>query len=358
MIEGSREAFDLSVFCGGASPNVATEVVPDSTVGGYVNRIPVLRRLRDWATYISDSHFDRYVSSRISPAKIFQGVTGQCEGSLKAAKTRGCRTLLDVVTMHIDDFGAQQDRECLKFQVRPSIHPRHRQKMRAEYERADVIRVMSERARQTFLERGSSPDRVVVISPPINLDEFPQANFSESKFRISFVGLLEPWKGFHYLIEAFNALNLPESELVFWGGSGTRSVSQYLHGQMARNPAIILKPVEVRRLGYGEVYGKSSVFVNPSLADGFGYVVAEAMASGLPVIVTSRTGAADLIVDGENGYIVPPADIDAIRDRLAHLASHPALLREMGHAARETASSLTFEKFRGRYVSCLQALAA
>jgi glycosyltransferase involved in cell wall biosynthesis len=208
------------------------------------------------------------------------------------------------------------------------------------------------------LERGFSDKQVVVIPPPINIDEFPEARFAESKFRVSFVGLIEPWKGFHYLIDAFNALDLPDSELVLWGGPGTRAVSSYLEEQMARNPAIAVKPVEVRRYGYGEVYGKSSVLVQPSLADGFSYVVAEAMASGIPVIVTSSTGASEIVVDGINGYVVPPADSDAIRDRLAHLAAHPALLREMGHAARETARSLTFEKFRQRYVSCLESLAA
>jgi len=358
MIEGSRGAFDLSVFCRTACPGVETKLVPDSLVSRSIARVPFVRRLRDWQTLCSDSNFDSYVAKRINGARIFQGVTGQCLGSLKAARNKSCRTLLDVVTTHIDDFGAQQDRECLKFRVRPSIHPRQRQRMRLEYERADVIRVMSETARRTFLERGFSNKQVVVIPPPINLDEFPEADFAEPKFRVSYVGLIEPWKGFDYLIDAFNALNLPDSELVLWGGPGTRSVSRYLREQMVRNPRILVKPVEIRRRGYGEVYGKSSVLVHPSLADGFGYVVGEAMASGIPVIVTSSTGASDLIADGQNGYVVPPADSDAIRDRLAHLATHPALLRQMGHAARETARSMTFEKFRQRYTSSLDALAA
>ena len=90
------------------------------------------------------------------------------------------------------------------------------------------------------------------------------------------------------------------------------------------------------RTRYGEVYGKSTVLVHPSLSEGFGYVVAEAMASGIPVIVSRNAGAADLVVDGENGYVVPARDWEAIRDRLAHLASHPALVEKMGRAARAT----------------------
>jgi glycosyltransferase involved in cell wall biosynthesis len=358
MIEGARGSFDITLFCSGANGEVRTQFVPQSRISTLIGSVPFLRRLRDWQVLFSDNHFDGYVAKRLNGSDIFQGATGQCLESLGAARGRGCRTLLDVVTMHIDDFGAQQDRECLRFQVRPATHARQRERIRLEYDSADLIRVMSERARQTFLRRGYLPERVVAVTPPINLAEFPQARFAEPKFRVSCVGLIEPWKGFHYLIDAFNALNLADSELVLWGGSGTRSVTHYLQKQMVRNRAIVVKPVETRSYGYGEVYGKSSVLVHPSLTDGFGYVVAEAMASGIPVIVTSSTGAADLIVDGQNGYIVPPGDSDAIRDRLAHLAAHPALMREMGCAARETARSLTYEKFRRRYALCLDALIA
>jgi glycosyltransferase involved in cell wall biosynthesis len=216
---------------------------------------------------------------------------------------------------------------------------------------------MSGLARDSFLARGFAPARVVAVLPPVNTEEFPTAQFDGPQFRISFVGLIEPWKGFHYLIDAFNALDLPDSELFLWGGTGARSIHHYLRGHMARNPRIKSQPIEVRRF-YAEVYARSSVLVHPSLADGFGYVVAEAMASGIPVIVTPNTGASELVVDGHNGYIVPARDRDALRDRLAHLAAHPAQLREMGRAARESVSSLTFEKFRERYNSCLTKLAA
>ncbi|MGE0882726.1 MAG: glycosyltransferase family 4 protein [Blastocatellales bacterium] len=310
--------------------------------------MPVVRRLRDWQTYFSDRHFDRYVAANLTRAEIFQGVTGQCLESMSAAKRMGSRTALDVVTLHIAEFGAGQDRECAKFGLRPTVHPWTRKRILREYDQADVIRVMSERARRSFLERGFDPQRVVTVPPPIDFDQFPAAEFRESKFRVSFVGLIEPWKGFHYLIEAFNKLRLRDSELVLWGGPGARSISQYLRNQTAANPAILVKPVEVRSLGYGEVYGKSSVLVHPSLADGFGYVVAEAMASGIPVIVTDKTGASDLVVDGQNGYVVPAGDSQAISDRLAHLAGNPSLLKRMGQAARETARQLTMENFRAR----------
>ncbi len=94
------------------------------------------------------------------------------------------------------------------------------------------------------------------------------------------------------MVEAFDRLRLPESELILWGGCGSRPVTNYMNAKMASNPAIKLRPVEIRKAGLDEVYGRASVLVLPSLADGFGYVVGEAMASGLPVIATTKTGAA------------------------------------------------------------------
>lgn len=357
MIEGARDAFRTTVFARVASERWQSQLVPESLASKAINRLPVVRRLRDWQTFFSDTHFDSYVAKRLPQAEVFQGMTGQCAQSLVAARKSGSRTLLDVVTTHVEDFGLHQDVECASFGVRPPINRRLRTLILQEYERADLIRVMSKHAAESFLTRGFSTERLMVLPPAINLEEFAEAQFDGPKFTVSFVGLIEPWKGFRYLIDAFNALNLPDSELIFWGGTGARPISQYMQDQIARNPAISVRSVDVRS-SYEKVYARSSVLVHPSLADGFGFVVAEAMASGIPVIVTPNTGASQLVVDGHNGYIVPVRDSEAIRDRLAHLADYPALLREMGHAARETAKSLTFDNFKQRYTSCLHALAA
>jgi glycosyltransferase involved in cell wall biosynthesis len=133
-------------------------------------------------------------------------------------------------------------------------------------------------------------------------------------------------------------------------------VSKYLRDAMAHNSAIIVNPVEVRRVGYARVYAASSVLVHPSLTDGFGYTVLEGMASGLPVIVADGVGAADLVVDGYNGYVVPGGHSDAIAERLERLYHDPGLVRSMGEAARRTASELTLARFRERYVPRLLAL--
>jgi glycosyltransferase involved in cell wall biosynthesis len=358
MLQGLRADFDVDVFCRAAFDGVRSHLVPPSQIARTIGKVPVLRRLRDVQTLINTRHFDRYVSSAlVDHADLFQGVTGQCVHSMAVAKSRGARVVLDSVTNHIDDFVEQQRRECARFGIRPSISDAHRRRMMREYEQADLIRVMSERSKQTFVSRGVPADRIVVVPPIMDLETFPQATFSESRFRVSFVGLLEPWKGFHYLIEAFRALPDQDAELILWGGSGSRPVAKYLAAQMQADPRIQMRPIEVRKAGLDEVYGRSSVLVHPSLSDGFGYVVAEAMACGIPVITTPNTGGSQLIEEGRNGYIVPSGDVAALSERLAHLAKNRQLLPAMGAAARDAARSLTTDAFRRRYVTRLEALA-
>jgi glycosyltransferase involved in cell wall biosynthesis len=216
---------------------------------------------------------------------------------------------------------------------------------------------MSTHAQRTFLERGFSPERVVVVHPPMEVAAFPIAEFRGPIFRVSYVGRLEISKGFHHLVEAFDRARLPDAELVLWAGPGSRPVTNYLTARMQRNPAIRLRPVAVRDVGFAEVYGKSHVVVHPSPADGFGYSVAEAMACGVPVIVTSTTGAADWVEDGVNGFIVPPRDPEAIRERLQWCYDHPERLAALGRAGRETVERYDLNRFRSTYVPLVRCLA-
>ena len=344
MVEALRDAYPLTVFAR-ASQEPRSVNVPAARASASVLSVPFLRRRRDWITLLDDRQFDRYVANHMPEARILQGVVGQCAQSMEVAKSRRMRTVLDVVNTHVDDFHGHVVRESRKFGLYHMVHPETRKRILSEYALADVVRVMSERAARTFAGRGFPMEKLVVATPPIDSTGLPQAQF-KGPFRLSFVGLLEPWKGFHYLLEAFDRLELPEAELIFWGGPGSRSASAMLDEYQARNRRIAIRPVPIRSVGFEEVYGKTSVLVHPSLSDGFSYAVAEAMACGVPVIVTDNTGAADLVVDGESGYIVPIANVDALAERIERFAREPKLLPRMGAKARDAVRRLTPEAFR------------
>jgi hypothetical protein len=87
MIEGLREAFQVTVFCQGGSPSVPTRAVPASRLSRLIGEVPVVRRRRDWQTWFGDTSFETcYMAAHLFPAAVFQGVVGQCAASLVAAR--------------------------------------------------------------------------------------------------------------------------------------------------------------------------------------------------------------------------------------------------------------------------------
>ena len=92
------------------------------------------------------------------------------------------------------------------------------------------------------------------------------------------------------------------------------------------------------------------VLVFPSLFEGFGLVILEAMAQGMPVITTSHTAGPDLIEEGVDGFIVPIRSADAIAEKLCLLARDPDRLSAMQQAARRKAQSHSWESYRQRLV--------
>jgi glycosyltransferase involved in cell wall biosynthesis len=100
------------------------------------------------------------------------------------------------------------------------------------------------------------------------------------------------------------------------------------------------------------------VFVFPSLFEGFGLVLLEALAMGLPVITTAHTAGPDLIHEGVEGFIVPIRDSTAIAERLELLHREPARLAEMSRQARLRASEFSWGNYEETLAACVrQALA-
>jgi glycosyltransferase involved in cell wall biosynthesis len=92
-------------------------------------------------------------------------------------------------------------------------------------------------------------------------------------------------------------------------------------------------------------YRESDVFVFPSCFEGFGLVILEAMATGLPVISTDATAAPDLL-DSESGKVVPSGDVDALVAALRWMGENRSRVREMGEAAKRRAEHFGWDRYR------------
>jgi glycosyltransferase involved in cell wall biosynthesis len=159
--------------------------------------------------------------------------------------------------------------------------------------------------------------------------------------RFLFVGRLEPSKGILALLDAWTGF-ADEAELTLVGdGSLLQGIRERV--TRAAMPSIRI-PGHIDREGLAAEYARADVFVFPSVSDPWGLVINEAMASGLPVVTTSAPGAVDdLVIDGENGIVVPPFDAGALRAAMECLARDPGRRRAMGRRSADRIRTQTPE---------------
>lgn len=151
--------------------------------------------------------------------------------------------------------------------------------------------------------------------------------------RFLFVGRLEPSKGVLALLDAWTHI-ADQAELTIVGDGSLR---QRIRERVARAaiPSIQIAG-HLDREELATEYARADVFVFPSVSDPWGLVINEAMASGLPVVTTSAPGAVDdLVVDGDNGIVVPPFDAGALGAAMEDIARDPERRRAMGLRSAE-----------------------
>jgi glycosyltransferase involved in cell wall biosynthesis len=220
-----------------------------------------------------------------------------------------------------------------------TLAPRELRRLAAEVDLADVVVVGSQYAAESF-QGIVEPERLAVVPYGVDTSMFSPRSCErpEGPLRVLFAGHVSLRKGIVYVLEAMKQLDPSRFELTLVGrllgkGDGLRRY----HGRFRHQGGV--RPQEMP-----EVYRQADVLVLPSLVEGSALVVLEAMASGMPVIVTPNVGA-DAVRDGVEGFVVPIRSAEQIADRLARFAADPALLRAMGQAARKRALEYDWSNF-------------
>ena len=217
------------------------------------------------------------------------------------------------------------------------------QRQRAELEMADYILIPSQFVLKTLEEKGLG-DKAIVMPFGVDLEKFTPADKTDDKFRVIFVGSNWIRKGGPLLLEAWDKLNLDNSELIICGISKEESQDM----DIKDNVKVGWVPDLVKSLQ------NSSVFCLPALEDGCPLATHEAMACGLPAIVTENTGTKDYITHGEDGFIIKPNDVDSICEVLEHL--HGQNLTKMGKRARKTIEKWPWERYERHYIDFIRRL--
>ena len=176
-----------------------------------------------------------------------------------------------------------------------------------------IIYVFLVNFQKKFFKKGFSEKKIIKIPYGVDLNNF----FYQIKLKIilsliSFVGAISVRKGSIYLLKAFNELNLKNSKLIFIGDI-EKGFKKILNMHLNKNVEII-KSVSQNSLR--NFYNQASVFVTCPVEDGFGMVILQAMACGLPVIATNNAGGSEIIDDGIDGYIIPTRDKEKLKEKI------------------------------------------
>lgn len=211
---------------------------------------------------------------------------------------------------------------------------------------ADLILCASDFTKESLVNEGVPGEKIRVVSYGVDQERFAPNTNKFERFSVIWAGSFTQTKGIGYLLEALALKAVPDAELVLAGHPyGLDPVTAYEDR------------VHVRRIGHlprealARVMARCHVHVFPTLIDGFGRNIIEAMASGLPVIATPHCAAPSLIQDGVTGFIVPIRDPGAISERLVWVAGHPDEARQMGLRARASVAHLTPDAYRRRFAS-------
>lgn len=207
---------------------------------------------------------------------------------------------------------------------------------------ADEVVVASSFTRATLAEAPEFGGRVTVVpygAPVVGTGERRRRGAGEA-LRVLFVGSLGQRKGTADLLEAVAKL-----------GSG---VALTLIGTKPQGKCVPLEEGLRRHrwipsCPHAEVLAEMrahDVLVFPSLFEGFGLVILEAMSQGMPVITTAHTAGPDVITEGVDGFVVPIRAAEVIAEKLEWLRAEPGRAEAMGEAARVTAGRWGWERYR------------
>jgi glycosyltransferase involved in cell wall biosynthesis len=161
----------------------------------------------------------------------------------------------------------------------------------------------------------------------------------DGPFTVLFAGQIGIRKGVPLLLEAWKRLGLKDARLLMAGSLGLGE--EYLKSHNGFHYLGALPRVQLL-----EVMKEMDLFVFPSLAEGFGLVIGEAMAAGVPVLTTMNTGGPELITDGQEGWCVNAHDVDALAERIEWAYWNRDALYEMGSQARRRAEQWTWADYR------------
>ncbi|HPQ70244.1 MAG TPA: glycosyltransferase family 4 protein [bacterium] len=296
-------------------------------------------------------HFDRRCLARIDgPHEVVHLWNSQATRSARAAKRLGKKLIIERASTHI----VTQTRRLVDAYARLGIdyQPTYAEtieRCREEYELADLVLTPSENSYRSFADEGFDMTRVVRCPFGIDLEKTTPRERAPEKFVALFVGQVGVRKGVFTLLAAWDKAQL-DGELWLVGGEEEAVRAHFTPWRNREN---------IRFMGFRgdvpELMRRASAFVFPSLEEGSALVTYEAMACGLPSILTGEAGA--VARDGQEALTIGAHDVDALAAALTRLKEDHDLAARLGLAARRRVEQFPWSAYGDRIATVHRLLA-
>lgn len=325
----------------------------DACLGTYIKCYPfreLLRLLKRKIKFIPTvtvddvyHHIDRKVKEYIKRHDV-DGVYAYDDGALETfryAKVKGIKCFFDLPIVHwrcYQSLLADEAKKNPEWAETLGVFGDSKEKLMRKDEElklADCTFVASSFTKESILKYYphslSSPVKVIPYGFPNVYEERTYENNSNRKLRFLFVGRLSQSKGLSYL---FDAVKLFENEIeLSIIGFNSYPNCKVLQSNLSKHNYLGPMPHD----NVLQEMRKADVFIFPSLFEGFGMVITEAMSQGTPVIATNRTCAVDIINNGENGWVVEAGSVESLTNAIRDAISKRNQLEKIGKNAMETA---------------------
>jgi alpha-maltose-1-phosphate synthase len=295
--------------------------------------------LHRWLEWQSHDALDARAAGSLNDCDVVMAMHTTGLRSGREAHRRGAMYVMDRPVVHIqeqDEILAAHYAE-VGVRYRP-IDPRKIEKEVTEYQECDLILVPSRLVACSMERRGIPLSKTALIPLGVDVSRFSDSGGRrEDHFEVLFAGNVSLQKGIYILAKAVEKLQNPHLTLRI-AGPVQKESEEALKSIQSHCTLEVLGKLSPQNLK--EAMSRANAFVLPSIQDGFGAVVPQAMACGAPCIVSDMAGASEMIKTGENGLVFRSGDSSALAENLALLADRPALARDLGEAGKSAVVGL------------------
>lgn len=243
------------------------------------------------------------------------------------------------------DYGLRLEQEYL-------WNEQNLNRYKEEMELSQYFIVASQVVKKSLMFSGVKVEQILLAPYGVDRNKFAfqEKDVVRSSLRLIFVGQVNYRKGIHHLLKVITSFPTDKVELYLAGGydATTNIYNDYKDAPNIHFLGFVTRDV------LSSLYQKCDVFVFPTLGEGYGMVLLEALACGVPCIVSDLAGGNDAIVDGYNGFVFKAGDDMDLKEKIQWFIENPERLPEMSRNARESVNDMGWEDYGKKVVAAMK----